>query len=238
MTLTEIILVVILIAVVALLLFPVKSNPPRPRNSVVKYEIANLVSAIKQYESTYDYLPVSTNIPVPTAEDFTFGTFGTSARTIVTNSSGYQANNSEVMAILMALSHLPDGRPSPNVEHSRNAQKHVFLSVRLVANTNSPGLGPDGVFRDPWGNPYIITLDMNRDGRCRDAFYSRATVSELGPGSVGHSGLTRVDSSATNRNVFEAKSMAMVWSFGPDGKADATKKANEGVNKDNVLSRK
>lgn len=30
--------------------------------------------------------------------------------------------------------------------------------------------------------------------------------------------------------------MAMVWSFGPDDKADPSKKANEGVNKDNVLS--
>jgi hypothetical protein len=73
---------------------------------------------------------------------------------------------------------------------------------------------------------------MNRDGGCRDAFYSRASVSEFDSGRVGHFGLVRADS----RSVFEAKSIAMVWSFGPDGKADASKKANEGVNKDNVLS--
>jgi len=237
MTLTEIILVVILIAIIALLLFSAKSNPPRhPYGPRVKVEIASLVAAIKQYEATYDYLPVSTNIPASTAADFTFGTYGTDARTTVTNSIGYQANNSEVVAILLARTQFPDGKPSPNVEHSRNPQKLVFLSVKLVANTNSPGLGSDGVFRDPWGNPYIITLDMNRDGLCRDAFYSQASVSEFDAGRVGHFGLTRADASPTNRNAFEAKSTAMVWSFGPDGKADISKKANQGVNKDNVLS--
>jgi hypothetical protein len=29
-------------------------------------------------------------------------------------------------------------------------------------------MGPDDVVRDPWGNPYIVTLDLNYDGKCLD----------------------------------------------------------------------
>jgi hypothetical protein len=34
-----------------------------------------------------------------------------------------------------------------------------------------PGVGTDLVYRDPWGNPYIITLDLNYDEKARDACY-------------------------------------------------------------------
>lgn len=237
MTLIELVVVVILIVIVALMLFPANSPGGRRRNvrgSMARVEITGLDSAIKQYEAAHGHPPASTNIS--TAQDFTFGTFGDVARTTVRNSIVYHTNNSEVIAILMARTHFPDGRPSPNVEHLRNPQKHQFITMKLVAATNSPGVGPDGVFRDPWENPYIITLDMNRDGHCRDAIYSRASVSEFNSGSVGHFSLIHSDSSPTNRNAFEAKPIAIVWSFGPDGKTDVTKKANEGVNKDNVLS--
>lgn len=219
MTLIEFVLVVVVLIILALMLFP--SNPlgrGRHRHPLrAKVEIASLVSAIKQYEANHNQLPVSTNVLASTAVDFTLGTFGTISRTTVTNLSGYQANNSEVIAILLARAHFPDGRPSPNVEHSRNPNRLVFLNAKIVADAKSPGVGQDGVYRDPWGNPYIISLDLNGDGRCRDAFYSRAEVSELDLGSVGHFGLTRADSSPTNRHAFQANTMAMVWSFGPDG---------------------
>ena len=47
----------------------------------------------------------------------------------------------------------------------------------MAGNTTSPGVGPDGVYRDPWGNPYIITIDLNYDDKARDAFYRNPTVS-------------------------------------------------------------
>jgi len=237
MTLIELIVVAVVLVILALMLFPAaNSGGGRHRRSIrAKIEIVSLVTAIKQYEANYNQLPVSTNVLASTAADFTLGTFGTISRTSVTNASDHQANNSEIIAILLARAHFPDGRPSPNFEHSRNPNRLVFLNAKIVADTNSPGFGPDGVFRDPWGNPYIISLDLNGDGRCRDAFYSRAEVSEVDLGSVGHFGLTRPDSSPTNRHAFEANTVAMVWSFGPDGQADFSKKANQGVNKDNVL---
>ena len=53
----------------------------------------------------------------------------------------------------------------------RNARRIECLNERLAGDTNSPGIGPDFVFRDPWGSPYIITLDLNGDGKSDDCLY-------------------------------------------------------------------
>jgi hypothetical protein len=110
----------------------------------------------------------------------------------------------------------------------------------MVADTKSPGVGSDGVFRDPWGHPYIITLDLNGDGKCRDAFYRLASVSEGSSVAEGMNELCRPTPppymTAEERDSFEARTTVMIWSFGPDGKADRSEKANAGVNHDNILS--
>jgi len=116
------------------------------------------------------------------------------------------------------------------------------VTVKEVDNVVSPGVGIDGVYRDPWGNPYIITLDLNGDDRCRDAVYRLAAVSALpsGPADKGVNGLTRVNPSDVDS--FEANKPVMIWSFGPDGWAGRDCRANGTVpglkvgNKDNVLS--
>ena len=53
-----------------------------------------------------------------------------------------------------------------------------MLNANTVSDTFSPGVGSDGVYRDPWGNPYIITLDLNFDEKARDAFYRAVSVSQ------------------------------------------------------------
>ena len=205
-------------------------------------EMSVLISAIVIYQGTYGRYPVSSNLANSVCSDFTFGTFGTSAAAIgITNARGYQANNSEVMAILMDLTKFPNGKDTVNADHSRNPQKLLFLNTMVNSNTNSPGLGLDGVYRDPWGNPYIITLDLNNDRKCRDAFYRLASVSEIDPSNAsGLHGLFRstppLYHSPETRDTFEAQTPVMVWSLGPDGKADPAQKADAGVNKDNVLS--
>lgn len=209
---------------------------------MVGLEISSIVAAIQQYETAYSRLPVSANLATNNSSDFTFGTFGTSAAAIgITNANGYQANNSEVMAILMDLTQFPNGKNTVNADHSQNPKKTPFLNVKMTGDTNSPGIGLDGVFRDPWGNPYIISFDLNNDTKCRDAFYRLASVSEISPTST--SGLNRLFrftpapyNTSETRNAFEAQTTIMVWSLGPDGTADASLKADKGVNKDNVLS--
>jgi hypothetical protein len=145
----------------------------------------------------------------------------------------YRADNSELMVILLDLETYPNGAATINKGHARNPQRHAFLTLKQVSQVGQPGLGPDLVFRDPWGNPYIVTLDLNYDEQCRDAFYCLQAVSQENPNTPnkGFYGLAR--SSATN--PFELKTPVMVWSLGPDGKANPNQKADQGDNKDNVL---
>ncbi|HTA28984.1 MAG TPA: hypothetical protein VK731_00790 [Candidatus Cybelea sp.] len=236
----EIVIVLIAAALLAALLVPsVFHNTNAYRIAHARNEMINLVAAISQYQTEYGKLPASDN--VVGSPDFTFGTFGTSDEALgITNSSGYQANNSEVMSILMDVAAFSDGKPTVNVRHGLNPQNIVFLNVKMTSNTNSPGLGPDNVYRDPWGHPYIITIDVNGDKKCRDAFYRLASVSENASVLGSKSYLLRAPppyDSDEARDSFEVPNVTVtIWSFGPDGKADKMQKANEGVNKDNITS--
>ena len=99
----------------------------------------------------------------------------------------------------------------------------------------SPGVGGDLVYRDPWGNPYIITLDLNYDDKARDACYCHGSIS-VDPNNpkAGLNGL--VPRSISSGLVYEANTPVMVWSLGPDKKFNPNVPATQGVNKDNVLS--
>ena len=98
-----------------------------------------------------------------------------------------------------------------------------------------PGVGPDLVYRDPWKNPYIITMDVNDDNQCKDAFYRKQAVS--GTGSVtGLNGLINSIDANGAGDDFAFHGNVMVWSAGPDRKVDPTVPANAGVNSDNILS--
>ena len=58
------------------------------------------------------------------------------------------------------------------------------------------GVDVNGVYRDPWGNPYIISMDLNYDENCKDAFYSLQSVSQEN-GQTGWNGLINPDAPAT-----------------------------------------
>jgi len=192
-----------------------------------------LVAAIQQYETTYGRPPVSQaahNSTNAMSADFTFGTvnYGTNllnGRThqplpAITNANGtgYQAANSELMTILMDLD------TGPNTNHVLNPQRIVFLTARMVDNVSSSGVGPDHVFRDPWGNPYIISLDLDGDGKTRDAFYRRSQVSRQTNNTVFHR-LTNTSDPAGLTDNFTINTDVMIWSLGPDGNADPTRPA-------------
>jgi type II secretion system protein G len=152
--------------------------------------------------------------------------------------ANYQNANAEVIGILMDWTNYPGGGPTVNVNHGKNPQRIVFLDATMTSDTSSPGIGIDGVYRDPWGNPYIITLDLNGDNKCRDAVYRNQKVSQQTAGQpTGINGLYNSVDTSGNGNNFEANTTVMVWSFGPDGQFDAiNSNASSGPNKDNVLS--
>ncbi|MGC3958191.1 MAG: hypothetical protein QM813_09710 [Verrucomicrobiota bacterium] len=137
------------------------------------------------------------------------------------------------MSILLDLTSFRNGTPTPNYGSSLN-RRHLVSLLADMSLQDEPGVGIDGVYRDPWGNPYIITLDLDSNGKCRDPLYSKTEVSASGSSTSGHYGLLRrPDTSGTDS--YELDHRIMIWSLGPDGKADPSTKANRGVNKDNVL---
>ena len=103
---------------------------------------------------------------------------------------------------------------------------------RLKSGYASPGVGLDGVYRDPWGIPYFITVDLNSDEKCRDSFYRLSLVSKLNAQGAGYNGLI----SGPGLDNFLYNGQIMVWSAGPDKSVDPGVAANKGLNKDNVLS--
>ncbi|MEI9963169.1 MAG: hypothetical protein WDM76_19265 [Limisphaerales bacterium] len=175
--------------------------------------------------------------------DFTYGgVFTGAADPIGTLVNGSILTNSEVVAILMNYTNYPSGGLTINTNYQKNPQKTVFLNAKLSnwapndGGQPQPGVGNDLVYRDPWGHPYVITMDLNYDDQCNDAFYSLSKVSNPTGANTnpGLNGLVNPDTAKPDNFQYHGK--VMVWSAGPDGKIDNQSPANVGVNKDNVLS--
>ncbi len=233
-TLVEILTVIAIIGILAAMLLVVLTQiKNKALKTRARKEISDVVTAIEGYDSQYGQFPVSTGVrDTASTQDFTYGDV------LLTSALGpgsYGTNNSEVIAILMDITNYPTAGPTANLNHSKNTQQRPFLSANMVSDTNLPGVGPDLVYRDPWGTPYIITVDLSYDDRCRDAFYRRATVSGAGGTNAnpGFNGLVNPDGTPDN---FQFHGKVMVWSAGSDKSVAPGIPANQGANKDNVLS--
>jgi prepilin-type N-terminal cleavage/methylation domain-containing protein len=164
------------------------------------------------------------------------------------NNPNYQNSNAEIIGILMDWTAYPNGQATVNVNHTKNPQRTVFLDAKQSSDIQTgganpalpvpePGIGVDGVYRDPWGNPYIVTLDLNADNKCRDAFYRIDVVSQQKVGTAtGYNGTYNSVDANGNGKDYEVNASVMVWSFGPDGKIDPSTNASSSYNKDNLLS--
>ena len=85
--------------------------------------------------------------------------------------SPYQNDNSEVMAALLDIERFRNNDPSWDMNHAMNPNKIPYLNVKEVDGTASaPGLGADGVYRDPWGNPYIYRYPGQHNSNSYDLY--------------------------------------------------------------------
>ena len=166
-TLIELLVVIAIIAILAAMLLPVLVGVKnRALKLKAQTEARDIANAIQHYDSIYGKFPTSQS---PGSGDFTYGgsvlaTAGFSGADIT--------SSAEVVAILMDMTN-----SVANANHIRNPQLHIFLNARLTGDTSSSGVGTDLVYRDPWGNPYIITMDLNYNEMCVDAIYGKNAVS-------------------------------------------------------------
>jgi prepilin-type N-terminal cleavage/methylation domain-containing protein len=248
-TLIELLVVISIIGILAGILLPALTRAKlAAKVAQTKTEIKGIEGAVNSYYQTYQRYPTSLNVRKDGVSnfnpDYTYGTFNTTPgqpgyvpakgkTAIVIPPLGYSkvaTNNSEVIAILMDQDRTNPAAPKKG--NSENRQGQVFLNAKAGNIITSPGVGPDGVYRDPWGSPYIITLDLNYDNSSRDAFYraENVNIDKQNP-SKPVTGFVKAD-----RDAWEARTGVMVWSLGPDKMADGNVPANKAPNKDNITS--
>jgi prepilin-type N-terminal cleavage/methylation domain-containing protein len=266
-TLIELLVVIAIIAILAALLLPAVSHARvKAQVAQAKLDAGNIVTAIHKYDADYDRMPMPKEVlgyALAAGEDYTYGTSGLQGfkdgaggppvDVLSLNSAGdpltpaaQQRNNSELMAILMDIDNF-SGNLTRNTNHVLNTQKNKYLNAKMTSEPNTAGVGPDGVYRDPWKNPYIITIDANNDNKARDPFYRLKTVSadpadtSTAPKSLNglmpvlqKDGITPVLQKGSP--IYELNQPISVFSAGPDGMINPGVKANQGVNKDNVTS--
>ena len=245
-TLIELLVVIAIIAILAAMVLPaLQGVQKQAKVRKAQLEISDIKSAILRYQADYSRYPVSAGaMTAATAakDDFTYGPGVTNPPAV-----GYNEFNSGVIAILMDWTNSPLSTVplvlNPNINHQKNPRQTGYLTAKMSGwdptqgGLPQPGVGNDLIYRDPWGLPYIISMDLNYDEKCMDAFYRNQAVSQQS-GAGGYNGL--FNSPPANNpgsfNYFGCNSGVMVWSLGPDKSLDSLKPATAGLNKDNVLS--
>jgi prepilin-type N-terminal cleavage/methylation domain-containing protein len=216
-TLIELLVVIAIIALLAGMLLPALSRAKiQAKVKTCKLVMHQLAGGIQQYETEYSRMPGGPGVIRYDGTNFTYGTYNLEAGVPITPSilnqritvPPYQANNAELMSILRYTTNFfGDFR-------YLNPRQIQFFNEKDAPGTSGPGIGQDGVLRDPFGNPFIVTININDENKCRDPFYYG-----LDP-----------------TTPLEVSGQVMVWTFGPDKMADPQSKPKAGANRDNILS--
>ncbi|HEV7405015.1 MAG TPA: DUF4190 domain-containing protein [Chthoniobacteraceae bacterium] len=156
--------VIVGLALVAALVFPaISAAKDGARRAKARQDELSIVHAVEQYETTYGQNPDPA---------------GGERRDVTV-----AEDNHKLFNILRDLE--PD--------HRNNPKRQVFFTAPDAHGEGKPrdGFDSNGVFRDPWGNPYLIRIDLNGDGVVEDPY-----------------GTSPTDTIQVS---------VIVWSLGPDG---------------------
>jgi prepilin-type N-terminal cleavage/methylation domain-containing protein len=235
-TLIELLVVIAIIAILAAMLFPAIGVAKRKAaEASARADMKNIELAIGRYEADYNGRFPAPGVATGTS-DVTFGLPPVIAGPVI-NGVTYYPNNSNVIAILLDLEYTKETTPRPtaNLGHVLNPRRVANLNANYSSGDSlNPlsGVGVDLEYRDPWGSPYVISMDTSLDDQCHDQLYSRTSVSQESA-KKGYFGLSNPSGVA---NQFQFNGKFMIWSLGADRKASTTVNAKTGDNKDNILS--
>ena len=141
----------------------------------------------------------------------------------------YQNNNSELIAILRDDVYFPEyatneGRVQGHIYNPQQTQLYQGKAAGAPSAVGSwlgnPGIGNDEILRDPWGQPYIITLDLRGDNRVFDPY-----LNEMNQANT-----------KTPPPTLYTMGHAVVWSIGPTKQINISANIKSPVNKYIVTS--
>ena len=217
LTLLEILAVIAIIAILASILIPaIVRGKIRAKVGMAKVDCQTIATSIKQYYDDYKRYPTRKGQKANTkGGDLTF--------------DSVNLPNSDAIVILIDDTELSD----VNKNHRANYKKTRYFEPKMTGNYDDQGIGPDGIFRDPFGNPYVISVDLNNDDKCSDLLYEMPGISGIASERIGHHGLMR--ETIGGEELFVLPGSVMVWSAGPDKEIGWNVNAKEGVNYDNII---
>jgi prepilin-type N-terminal cleavage/methylation domain-containing protein len=216
----------------SLLLPAISQAKLNAQRKVCQADAVGLVSAIASYYSSYSRLPASTAaVNAANANgvtnSFVFGTSVTDGSTELSGApkingapasglinlpkTSYQNNNSEVIAILRDDAYFPEYATNGGTRlgHIYNPQQTPFYQGKAAGApttpgswAGSPGIGNDEILRDSWGQPYIVTLDLQGNNRVLDPYLNDMYQAQT-----------------KTKSLLYTPGSAVVWSLGPFGSA-------------------
>ena len=125
-------------------------------------------------------------------------------------------------SVLVETRQIPDYDPG----ELRAAEAWFFESDEYLPQVELPGISPTRIYRDPFGNEFVISMDLNGNGNCTDQFYSsnadRAAAAGMVKNKAGEFGIKGRE--------------AIIWTSGPDKYTNPLASGAGEENGDNIMS--